>query len=38
VELQASDGTIISPTVQVDFTGDCASNVALVNFRQNRPY
>lgn len=38
VELQTSQGTIISPQVQVTFTGDCSRNLALVNFEQTRPF
>jgi hypothetical protein len=38
VELQTSQGTIISPQVQVTFAGDCSRNLALVNFKQTRPF
>jgi hypothetical protein len=38
IELQASDGTIISPTVQVTFPGSCEGNLAVVNFEQTRPF
>jgi hypothetical protein len=38
VELQTSQGTIISPQVQVTFTADCSRNLALVNFKQTRPF
>jgi hypothetical protein len=37
VELQTSQGTIVSPRVQVQFPSDCARNLALVNFFQTRP-
>lgn len=38
VELQAADGTIVSPTVQVTFPGSCDGNLAVVNFEQTRPF
>lgn len=38
VELQTSQGTIVSPQVQVTFTSDCSRNLALVNFKQTRPF
>jgi hypothetical protein len=38
VELQTQQGTIISPTVQVQFQGDCARNLAIVDFEQTRPF
>ena len=37
VELQTSQGTIVSPRIQVAFPSDCARNLALVNFYQTRP-
>ncbi|MDZ4768939.1 MAG: hypothetical protein SGJ24_07410 [Chloroflexota bacterium] len=38
VELLSPGGTTISPQVTVTFTAnDCARNLALVNFKQNRP-
>lgn len=37
VQLETTAGTVISPRVQVTFPGDCARNVALVNFIQTRP-
>lgn len=38
VELQSAQGTPISETVQVTFPGACGQNLALVNFRQTRPF
>jgi hypothetical protein len=38
VQLQSSEGTIISPQVTVTFPADCARNLALVNFVQSRPF
>ena len=38
VELQSAQGTPISETVQVTFPGVCRQNLALVNFRQTRPF
>ncbi|MBE2183547.1 MAG: hypothetical protein IAE89_08995 [Anaerolineae bacterium] len=38
VELQTPQGTIISPQKSVTFSANCGSNLALVNFRQNRPF
>lgn len=38
VELQTSQGTIISPQVPVTFVPDCSRNLALVNFKQLRPF
>lgn len=38
VELQAVDGTIVSPTVQVTFPGSCDGNLAVINFEQTRPF
>jgi hypothetical protein len=38
VELQTSQGTIISQQVQVLFVADCSRNLALVNFKQTRPF
>lgn len=38
VELLSPGGTIISPPITITFTAnDCARNLALVNFKQNRP-
>jgi hypothetical protein len=38
VEMLSPGGTIISPQVTVTFTAnDCARNLSLVNFKQNRP-
>jgi hypothetical protein len=37
VELQSPQGTVVSERVQVNFTSDCARNLALVNFIQTRP-
>lgn len=36
VELQTSEGTIVSEAVQVTFPSDCQKNLALVNFVQTR--
>ncbi len=38
VELQSSQGTIISPQVTVTFAPDCTKNLALVSFQQTRPF
>lgn len=38
VELRNKDGVAISPKVTVDFTGQCESNLILVNFFQTRPF
>lgn len=38
VELQTSQGTIISQQVPVSFIPDCGRNLALVNFKQLRPF
>jgi len=38
VELQTSAGTVISDQVQVSFPATCQQNLALVNFRQTRPF
>ncbi len=38
VSLQTPAGTTISPQVTVAFPGDCARNLALVNFIQTRPF
>lgn len=38
VELQTSQGTIISPQVPVTFVPECGRNLALVNFKQLRPF
>jgi hypothetical protein len=38
VELQTSQGTIISSQVPVTFVPDCNRNLALVNFKQTRPF
>lgn len=37
VQLLSPQGTIISEPVQVTFPGDCAQNLALINFIQVRP-
>jgi hypothetical protein len=37
VELVTSQGTTVSPRVEVTFPSDCARNLALVNFIQTRP-
>ncbi len=38
VELRSAANVPISPQVQVTFAGDCARNLALVNFVQTRPF
>lgn len=38
VELRSPQGTVISPPVQVNFPGNCNSNLAQVNFVQTRPF
>jgi hypothetical protein len=38
VELQTSEGTIVSEAVQVAFPSDCTKNLALVNFIQTREF
>lgn len=38
VELLSAQGTVISDRIQVTFPGDCAQNVAIVNFVQTRPF
>lgn len=38
VELLSPQGTIISPSVTVTFPGDCSRNLAVVNFKQTRPF
>lgn len=38
VELQSQAGTVVSPVVQVTFPSDCASNLAILNFQQTRPF
>ncbi len=38
IELQTSAGTVISDQVQVSFPATCQQNLALVNFRQTRPF
>jgi hypothetical protein len=38
VELRSAANVPISPQVQVQFPGDCARNLALVNFVQTRPF
>ncbi|MDX2160387.1 MAG: hypothetical protein SF162_03585 [bacterium] len=38
VELQSPTGTVISDQVQVNFPARCEQNLALVNFRQTRPF
>ncbi|MAS36724.1 MAG: hypothetical protein CL610_22155 [Anaerolineaceae bacterium] len=37
VQLLSAQGTVISDPIQVTFPGDCAQNLALVNFIQTRP-
>jgi hypothetical protein len=36
VKLETINGTQITPLIQVSFTGDCLTNVAIVNFIQTR--
>ncbi|GAB1422725.1 hypothetical protein MASR2M15_29640 [Anaerolineales bacterium] len=36
VQLETKNGTAISPTYQVQFPGNCESNVAIINFIQTR--
>jgi hypothetical protein len=38
IEVRGSDGTALSPKVQVTFLGSCDRNLALVNFIQARPF
>ncbi len=38
VELRSSAGTAISEQITVTFTADCARNLVLLNFKQNRPF
>lgn len=38
VQLLSAQGTIVSEPIQVTFPGDCAQNLALVNFVQTRPF
>lgn len=38
VELQSAAGTVISDQVRIDFPASCQQNLALVNFRQSRPF
>jgi hypothetical protein len=38
IEVRGSDGTALSPKVQVTFLGSCDQNLALVNFIQARPF
>ncbi|MFN8531785.1 MAG: hypothetical protein U0670_24530, partial [Anaerolineae bacterium] len=38
VELQSPTGTVISDQVQVNFPNNCSQNLALVNFKQSRPF
>lgn len=38
VELQTSEGTIVSPQITVTFVPDCTKNLALVNFAQTRAF
>jgi hypothetical protein len=38
VELQSPTGTVISDQVQINFTATCQQNLALVNFKQTRPF
>lgn len=37
VVLETLGGTEVSPRVQIQFPGNCQQNVALINFRQQRP-
>jgi hypothetical protein len=37
IELLSAQGTVVSDRIQVTFPGDCAQNLALVNFIQTRP-
>jgi hypothetical protein len=38
IELYSPQGTPISPEITINFPGDCARNLALVNFQQTRPF
>lgn len=38
VQLEAVDGTAVSPPVQVSFPGSCDGNLAMVVFEQTRPF
>ena len=38
VELLSAQGTVVSDRIQVTFPGDCAQNVAIINFIQTRPF
>jgi hypothetical protein len=38
VELQTSEGTIVSPQITVTFVPDCTKNLALVSFSQTRSF
>jgi hypothetical protein len=38
VELQSSEGTIISPQITVTFVPDCTKNLGLVSFTQTRQF
>jgi hypothetical protein len=38
VELQTSQGTIVSPQVQVTFPNTCSGNLARIDFKQTRPF
>jgi hypothetical protein len=38
VQLLSAQGTVVSDPIQVTFPGDCAQNLALVNFIQTRPF
>lgn len=38
VELRDLSGNVLSPPVTVTFPGDCAQNLALINFIQLRPF
>lgn len=38
VELQTSEGTIVSPQTTISFVPDCTKNLALVNFAQTRAF
>lgn len=38
VELLSAQGTVVSDRIQVTFPGDCAQNLAIVNFAQTRPF
>lgn len=38
VELQSQQGTVISDQITIQFTANCDQNLALINFKQSRPY